>query len=299
MWPAAILGAGLMGTMGFIQSQNELNATEKLNAENLKYQRERDYNQIALFREEQARADNAMQRRVNDLEAAGLSPMLATTGAAGAGSTSQPTLMGQKKEYKEYVNPVQGIVQSMGLAQTLMGLINSQQQQSNQNKIAAAQASKIITETDIMKHKNYMPDDKGKILYHNTGLKYFASNEDAKKGRYTNLLVPMRDWLREKKTLDTLNTYGARKQALKNLVQKYKHASNEEHRRKEMHHYNKSLSLARGSNLDANTELTKKHSAWYAANFVKDAIGKALQLTVGGLAAKKFLGGKTMKKIGF
>lgn len=93
---SGILGIGQ--TYGSVLAQQDTNrvnqqiAADNLayqreaNEANLAYQREANAQNIALQREAWAREDNATQRRVSDLTAAGLSPVLAAGSAASSSS---------------------------------------------------------------------------------------------------------------------------------------------------------------------------------------------------------------------
>lgn len=87
--PAVVSGIG--GAFGLIGQNNANAANEKINAQNIAFQRETNAKNESLMREQWGREDNAVQRRANDLQKAGISPLLAAGSAAGAGSVVAQT----------------------------------------------------------------------------------------------------------------------------------------------------------------------------------------------------------------
>lgn len=89
----ANVGSTIAGTVSNIKTNKENLALQK---ENLAYQKDL---QNTIF----AREDNAVQRRVADLKAAGLSPTLAAGSSAGAGSVVSTSAPQKKSDLESYL----------------------------------------------------------------------------------------------------------------------------------------------------------------------------------------------------
>ena len=89
----ANVGSTIAGTVDSIKTNKENLALQK---DNLAYQK--DLQQTIFQRE-----DNAVQRRVADLKAAGLSPTLAAGSSAGAGSVVSTSAPQKKSNLESYL----------------------------------------------------------------------------------------------------------------------------------------------------------------------------------------------------
>ena len=150
------LATGVSSIIGAVDQVNTNDLNFKLQKNELAYQK--DLQKIMFARE-----DNAVQRRVNDLKAAGLSPTLAAGSSAGAGSVVSTTA-------PQKVSDLQGY---LALAQVGTMLANQQKAQ---------------TEADIARQqlKQSRLDTK---YYLDRGLAPVEVNQDWK-ARLLNLLYP-------------------------------------------------------------------------------------------------------------
>lgn len=112
----SLLGAGVQaGSDVLINKANREHET-RLNEQNIAFQRETNAKNEALMRESWLRDDNAVQRRTKDLEAAGMSPLLAAGSAAGnSGTVSMQSP--EAKHRSEYKSPQVGAMLQQGLMQ--------------------------------------------------------------------------------------------------------------------------------------------------------------------------------------
>lgn len=135
----ANLGSAWASVKGVYDNKKVNDINFQLQKENLAYQK--DLQKIMFARE-----DNAVQRRVNDLRKAGLSPTLAAGSAAGAGSvisTSAPQRLSDLQGY-------------LALAQVGTMLANQQKAQTDAD-IARQQLKQIKFDTKYLKDRGLAP----------------------------------------------------------------------------------------------------------------------------------------------
>lgn len=129
-------GSTIAGTVDSIKTNKENLALQK---ENLAYQKDL---QNTIF----AREDNAVQRRVADLKAAGLSPTLASGSSAGAGSVVSTSAPQKKSDLESYL-----ALASVGTA------LAQQQKAQTEADIARQQLIQDKMDTDYYKSRGISP----------------------------------------------------------------------------------------------------------------------------------------------
>ena len=130
------VGSTIAGTVDSIKTNRENLALQK---DNLAYQK--DLQQTIFQRE-----DNAVQRRVADLKAAGLSPTLAAGSSAGAGSVVSTSAPQKKSNLESYL-----ALASVGTA------LAQQQKAQTEADIARQQLIQDKMDTDYFKKKGVSP----------------------------------------------------------------------------------------------------------------------------------------------
>ncbi len=132
----ANVGSTIAGTVDSINTNKENLALQK---DNLAYQKDL---QKTIFQRE----DNAVQRRVADLKAAGLSPTLAAGSSAGAGSVVSTSAPQKKSNLESYL-----ALASVGTA------LAQQQKAQTEADIARQQLIQDKMDTDYYKEKGVSP----------------------------------------------------------------------------------------------------------------------------------------------
>lgn len=132
----ANVGSTIAGTVDSIKTNKENLALQK---DNLAYQKD-------LQKELFAREDNAVQRRVADLKAAGLSPTLAAGSSAGAGSVVSTSAPQKKSNLESYL-----ALASVGTA------LAQQQKAQTEADIARQQLIQDKMDTNYYKMKGVSP----------------------------------------------------------------------------------------------------------------------------------------------
>lgn len=129
------------------------------NQTNLQMTRETNEQNERLMREQWAREDNAVQRRAEDLQKAGLSKTLAAGSPASAGSLAS-------MQKPEYTNSTQN---ALDTAYRMMSMVQDFEKRMNENRLISAQARNVETKTagesisNMIKNYNYvemLPIDK-------------------------------------------------------------------------------------------------------------------------------------------
>lgn len=149
---AALPGvSSLVDTLGNMRNTDKTNQTNKdIANQNLQFQNENLQYQKDLQKQIFAREDNAVQRRVDDLVAAGLSPTLAAGSAANAGQAIETQAL--HNDYSPKTMPTYGLSSMIGAgldALKAVGELNRQRSEieylQNQSKnVQADTANKLI-----------------------------------------------------------------------------------------------------------------------------------------------------------
>lgn len=157
MWPAILGGAALMGGLSYLGAQNTNAANQRMNDRNIEFQRETNAQNEALMRESWERDDNAVQRRRADLEAAGLSPLLAAGDPAGNSGPVSMTAPQQKiPELGKMAAFQQGMQQAVQTGKTLMDMGNQLRLVDNKIDIdqkTNTRANNIFKEKYVVKYR--------------------------------------------------------------------------------------------------------------------------------------------------
>lgn len=114
----SLIVGGLSAGAGILQNKTNAEAIEATNKANLQATRETNAQNLALTQQAWARDDTAVQRRTEDLRAAGMSPLLAAGSAAGntnPATMSAPQFAAKRYDYSQLLN---GINQGMALARS-------------------------------------------------------------------------------------------------------------------------------------------------------------------------------------
>lgn len=170
---AALPGvSSLIDTLGNMRNTDKTNQTNKdIANQNLQFQNENLQYQKDLQKQIFAREDNAVQRRVDDLVAAGLSPTLAAGSAANAGQAIETQAL--HNDYSPKTMPTYGLSSMIGAgldALKAVGELNRQKAEidylQNQSKnVQADTANKLIfgeNADEWYKLRNYGLDLKNK-----------------------------------------------------------------------------------------------------------------------------------------
>lgn len=131
---AALPGvSSLIDTLGNMRNTDKTNQTNKdIANQNLQFQNENLQYQKDLQKQIFAREDNAVQRRVDDLVAAGLSPTLAAGSAANAGQAIETQAL--HNDYSPQTMPTYGLSSMLGAgldALRAVGELNKQKAEIN------------------------------------------------------------------------------------------------------------------------------------------------------------------------
>lgn len=170
---AALPGvSSLIDTLGNMRNTDKTNRTNKdIANQNLQFQNENLQYQKDLQKQIFAREDNAVQRRVDDLVASGLSPTLAAGSAANAGQAIETQSL--HNDYSPKTMPTYGLSSMIGAgldALKAVGELNKQKSEieylQNQSKnVQADTANKLIfgeNADEWYKLRNYGLDLKNK-----------------------------------------------------------------------------------------------------------------------------------------
>lgn len=170
---AALPGvSSLVDTLGNMRNTDKTNQTNKdIANQNLQFQNENLQYQKNLQKQIFAREDNAVQRRVDDLVAAGLSPTLAAGSAANAGQAIETQAL--HNDYSPKTMPTYGLSSMIGAgldALKAVGELNRQKSeieylQNQSANVKADTANKLIfgeNADEWYKLRNYGLDLKNK-----------------------------------------------------------------------------------------------------------------------------------------
>lgn len=125
---SALAAAAIAGGASLLGSYLSSSSSEKINNKNIRFQREINAKNEELMREGWQRDDTAVQRRAEDLAAAGQSPLLAAGSAANPSQTSNQIAPRAEKTLDPAFlsNAIQaglGIIQTMGQYQAQQALV--------------------------------------------------------------------------------------------------------------------------------------------------------------------------------
>lgn len=146
MIPLAIAGALGLGAASLGTGLYNTYMQDKVAGENLEFQRENLAYQKDLQAQVFSREDNAIQRRVKDLQAAGLSPTLAAGSAAGAGS-----IVSTQAPQRQYV-PRYDASQAGKVALDMIQMQQSVEQSKKQTELIDKQVARADADARIAQH---------------------------------------------------------------------------------------------------------------------------------------------------
>lgn len=210
MW-GQVISAGIGATSSLITNLINRKTAKEINDQNVSHQQQTNLQNEMLTRDQWSRDDNAVQRRVADLKAAGLSPILAAGSPAG---TSSPI--------SNVAPHVQGLPEWQSVA--LAGL-QARQMQADYSQTRAQTAHLRMQDKIQMKHldlENRKQDFQEKVLRHQMDgqiirnkMDEFAYQYGLSNGvphdrihSYVNLFNSVEKLLQTKIGLDTEEIYG-------------------------------------------------------------------------------------------
>lgn len=160
---AMVAGAAIAAGGALLSGLLNASSNREINKDNIKFQREVNEQNEGLMRESWERDDTAVQRRAADLQASGISPLMA---AGSAASNSGPVNMSPpKKERSESIGPaiLDSIMKGVGTAQQLQGMRIQDDAIKNQNLLTEAQAYKLYSDAETNRIKSLKEYGQGGI----------------------------------------------------------------------------------------------------------------------------------------
>lgn len=150
---AGLLAGGVSAIGGIYNTSKQFD----IHREQLAFQRRKDLENQAFAREGWARDDNAIQRRMQDLENAGMSPLLAAGAAAGNSPAphNEATGSGIVPQFDSSA-VISAILQGVNATKTVKDIENQDLQTQADVTVKTAKAEQILakTEEDTEKHKH-------------------------------------------------------------------------------------------------------------------------------------------------